>query len=733
MNDFVNRLSEWLDQLARRPRTVLLVLASTTACSAFLLFLVQPIIAKQILPWFGGSAAVWTTCMVFFQTILLAGYAYADYLIQHVTVRKQAAIHTSLALCCLLVLPITAGEWLKPGDAFNPFGKILFLLAITIGLPYFLLSTTGPLVQAWAARFEENSDRKIYRLYAVSNLFSMLALLSYPFLIEPLTGSRWQSVLWSLLFAVFVAAIILCAWLSTRHLQAHHHSLIDTQADTLSALGASGQGSANASLTHSTGARDWLRAAPRRPEQGLWLASSALGSVLLLSITNHLTQNVASIPFLWVLPLAIYLGTFILTFEGHGWYKRSLFVPLACLLVPLMLAGLRYRLGDDFLPETGILHIGQAVPLYLLGLFVLCMVCHGELVARKPSAKYLTRFYLMVSLGGALGGLVVALLAPLVFNSYYELPLALLLVAALLLFLLPGVHKLWPSLTLIVGLALGAAYFQHVHEDAIRLGRNFYGTLRVTSTGPDDSESTSWRLMHGVIQHGEQYRHPKFSTLPTTYYGESSGIGRAITLNRQQLAVRTQHLGLVGMGVGTLATYGRPGDRVDFYELNPQVLDFANSHFSYLKNSKATITTTLGDARLTLERARESKAFDVLAVDAFSSDSIPVHLLTREAMALYRRHMQNDGVIAFHITNRYLDLNGVVKQLADSIGWRAFRISDDQPEDHYLFRSDWILVTQSPALIQSLEGSKNAVELSASAQLKPWTDQYNNLFQVLKR
>jgi hypothetical protein len=732
LSTLTTRLANGLDRIAQRPGALALLLACTTACSAFLLFLVQPIIAKQILPWFGGSAAVWTTCMVFFQTILLAGYAYADYLIQHVPSRRQAIIHTGVALCSLLILPITAGEWLKPNDAFNPFGKILFLLVLTIGLPYFLLSTTGPLIQAWAARFQENADSKVYRLYAVSNLFSMIALISYPFVIEPLSNARWQSLAWSLLYAGFVASIVLCAWLATRQ-GPGHPSLIDTQADTLSALGDNAQGPRNSSLTHSTGTRDWLRAAPKASEQLLWLAASALGSVLLLSITNHLTQNVASIPFLWVLPLSIYLASFILTFDGKGWYQRAWFVPLACLLVALMMGGLRYRLGSDLLPETGILHLSQAVPLYLVGLFVLCMVCHGELVARKPSAKFLTRFYLMVSLGGALGGVVVALVAPLVFNSYYELPLALLLLAFLLLVLLPGIHKLWPGLALCCAAALGGAYYLHVHEDAITLDRNFYGTLKVTTTGPDTSESATWRLMHGVILHGEQYRHPKFSNLATTYYGESSGIGRAIFLNRETLGARTQHIGLIGMGVGTLATYGRPGDRFDFYELNPQVLDFANSHFSYLKNSKATVNTILGDARLSLERVATNSAFDVLAVDAFSSDSIPVHLLTREAMALYLRHMHRDGVIAFHITNRYLDLNGVVKQLADSIGWRAFRVSDERPEDHYLYRSDWILVTQNPALIQTLSTRRDVVEVPAATGLKPWTDQYNNLFQVLKR
>jgi SAM-dependent methyltransferase len=666
---------------------------------------------------------------------LLAGYAYADYLIRHRNARQQAIIHTVLALISIALLPIIPAEALKPADAFAPIGKILLLLLVTIGLPYFLLSTTGPLVQAWATKHApaqqgKAKDGSIYRLYAVSNFFSMLALVSYPFMIEPAISGRHQSIVWSIGYAAFVALVLWCAW----KMQAQPIAP-DLPMDTQNALSPVANSAASATVsaanTKSASNEDWLRAVPSAKEQGLWLLLAALGSMFLLTITNHITQNVASVPFLWVVPLAIYLISFILCFDGKGWYMRAWYLPLACLLAAAMMGGLRYRLSDSFGIEPGIMHIEQAVPLYCLGLFVLCMFCHGELVARKPAAKFLTRFYLMVSLGGALGGMFVGLFAPVVFNSYYEFPLALILVALLATYLVDGAMKAIAAACVVACALLAVVYGHHIHEDTVHLSRNFYGTLRVKSTGPDTQENTVWRLMHGVILHGEQYRHPKYSALATTYYGESSGVGRAITLTRENLKGTSQALGLVGMGVGTLAAYGRPGDRYTFYELNPEVLDLAKSHFSYLKNSKANVQTVLGDARLSLEKAPAS-SFDVLAVDAFSSDSIPTHLLTREAIALYKRHMKADGVMAFHISNRYLDLTGVVRQLADSIGWQAIRVTDDPEKESYLYRSDWILVTNNNALVAKLLADKIGVVVEAKGKLSPWTDDYNNLLEILK-
>ncbi|MEI8267996.1 MAG: fused MFS/spermidine synthase [Betaproteobacteria bacterium] len=700
--------------------------ASTIALSAFLLFLVQPIIAKQILPWFGGSAAVWTTCMVFFQFTLLAGYFYADTMVRKVAPRRQAVVHTSLLLLSLAVLPIVPSEALKPVDGSDPTLRILGLLALTIGLPYLMLSTTGPLVQAWFAR--RYAGERVYRLYALSNVASMSALVAYPPLIEPLTSARVQSWGWSAAYAAFALLAVLSAWAGARAAPRASTGALDTEA----AFPPHEEGAADASNAAST-----TEAAPTWALQGLWLLLSALGSVMLLACTTHITQNVASIPFLWVLPLSLYLLTFILCFDGQGWYRSAWMRPAAAVLCTAMLGALTWRLkwpeGWPWIGmEEALMPITQAVPLYALGLFAVCMFCHGELVARKPAPAHLTRFYLMVSLGGAVGGLLVGLVAPVVFDWTWELPLALALAGLLVL----GLSSGWTARGFAV-LCLGASvwsgvkYHDDIRSSTIEISRNFYGTLRVQATAADGQPNAAWRLMHGVIIHGEQYRDEARRRQATTYYGPTSGIGRTITTLRDAAPGQPQRVGLIGLGVGTLATYGRAGDHYRIYELNPAVLDLARRRFSYLADSAAEIVTPLGDARLVLER-EAPQGLDVLAVDAFSSDSIPVHLITREAMAAYRRHVHDGGAIVFHISNRYLELTGVVRQLADSIGWTALRVVDEPPKESDDYHSDWIVVTRNPALIQGLREQTSAKEAAADPRLKPWTDGYNNLFQVLK-
>ena len=693
----------------------MILFASTITLSAFLLFLVQPIIAKQILPWFGGSAAVWTTCMVFFQLTLLAGYFYSDLLIRHASPRRQAIVHTALLLASLALLPIAPSEALKPVDASDPVGRILLLLALTIGLPYLMLSTTGPLVQAWFSRRYQGGQ--VYRLYALSNVASMLALVAYPPLIEPNATGRLQSWGWSAAYALFTLMAIGAAWAGARRAsagQAGDPAPVATGADVSAAT---------------------ATAAPGWRAQAAWLGLSALGSVLLLAITTHITQNVASIPFLWVLPLALYLITFIMCFDGDGWYKRRMVVPLAALLSLLMLLALSWRPRlDPLWPpaiERSLLPLSQAVPLFALGLFICCLFCHGELVARKPEPRHLTRFYLMVSLGGAVGGLLVGLVAPVTLSWYWELPAALVLVTLLAVLMARGPMRLVAAVALCAAVVAVHDYAGYVREDGVAIARNFYGTLRVKATAPDSDPNAVWRLLHGVITHGEQYRDPARRTMTTTYYGESSGVGRSILALRAAEPNRGQRVGLIGLGVGTLAAYGRAGDEYRIYELNPLVLDWARTHFSYLPDSKAKIETPLGDARLVLEK-EAPQGLDLLAVDAFSSDSIPVHLLTREAAQVYRRHVRDDGAIAIHISNRYLDLKGVVRQMADALGWTAMLVLDDPPESSHLYRTDWVVITGNERLIRTLREQANAQELPAPAGRRPWTDDYNNLFEVLK-
>ena len=704
--------------------------ALTVFLSAFLLFLVQPIIAKQILPWFGGSAAVWTTCMVFFQTVLLAGYAYADWLVRRPSARLQAGLHAGLAALSLAALPIVPSMALRPADADHPAGRILLLLALTIGLPYFVLSTTGPLVQAWFARAYPSA--RVYRLYALSNVGSMLALAAYPFLIEPRSTARWQSMGWSMGYAAFVLLILGFAWASLR----------DTAASANGGTmgGATGPatpfpGAAAASHASNAAAASAASAVPlARPrvrEQALWLLLAALGSTLLLVVTAHVTQNVASVPFLWVLPLSLYLLSFILCFDGRGWYWRRTYAVAAMAAGALLLAGLTWRLDAGGVPEKGLMPIAQALPLYCLGLFAGCMWCHGELAARKPPAAHLTRFYLMVSAGGAAGGVLVGIVAPLVLSWTWELPAALLLLAVLATLLSER------AVLRVVGLAASAAavaaFWVHARAlsaDTLLMTRDFYGTLRVRSNGVSDPDQRSLRLLHGTILHGEQYLAPRWRGLPTTYYGPTSGVGRAITALRE-IRPGPQRVGLIGMGTATLAAYGRTGDTYRFYELDPKVPAIARSHFSYLADTPARVELALGDARLSLEREPPQR-LDLLAVDAFSSDSIPAHLMTREALGTYLRHLAPGGAIAFHVSNRYLELAPVVRELADGAGLRTARVQDLPAADALHYKSDWVVVTGDAALADRLLAQPGVTQAPRRPELRGWTDDWNNLYQVLR-
>jgi hypothetical protein len=714
----------------------MLLHAATIALSAFLLFLVQPIVARQILPWFGGSAAVWTTCMVFFQLALLAGYFYSDVVIRKLSPRGQAIVHTVLLLASLAFLPITVSESMKPTDASQPVGRILLLLTLTIGLPYLMLATTGPLVQAWFTR--QYRSARVYRLYALSNLASMIALLGYPPLIEPNASGRLQSVGWSVGYAAFALLAIAAAWSGVRRgAAAGELAAADAHAEGIAApppqAAADAKGAAAMQAAHDAVAapiglpRD-PAAPPSALEQGLWLLLAALGSTLLLAVTTHITQNVASIPFLWVLPLSIYLVTFILCFDGTGWYWRPQYMALAAIATVAMLGGLSFR-PEGFGVERAILHIEHAVPVYAFGLFVLCMFVHGELVARKPAPAHLTRFYLMVSLGGAIGGLAVGLGAPTVFDYYWELPLALTIVALLIAVLARGGLRAAGAAATIACALLFADYLHWIRGDVLELSRNFYGTLRVTGAADGDvSPGASRRLLHGVILHGEQYTAPEARGVGTTYYGPGSGVGRTIEASRSGAPMR---VGVIGLGVGTLATYGREGDVYRLYELNPVVLDVANRHFTYLKDSRAKLEPALGDARLVLEREAPQR-FDVIAVDAFSSDSIPVHLLTREALAVYRRHLAERGTVVFHITNRYLDLSGVVAQLAAEAGMHAVRFYDEPPQEAVQYRSDWIAVTPDAEFAKVLWAAGGEPMDASGRTRPPWTDDHHNLFEVLK-
>ena len=678
----------------------MLLFASTILLSAFLLFLVQPIIAKQILPWFGGTSAVWTVCLVFFQVLLLLGYTYSHLITRHLAPRQQARLHIALLLASLLFLPIIPSVAFKPAADTDAALRILLLLTATIGLPYFLLSTTGPLLQKWVApRFPEKT---VYRLFALSNFGSLIGLLAFPFAIEPFTTSRTQSIVWSGAYALFVLACALSAWKSSQGAAAPH--VVDTSAPAADAPAGP---------------------APVGRDYAMWLAFSALGSVMLLATTSHITQNIASVPFLWVLPLSLYLLTFVLAFEGRGgrgWYERwMMFVTL--LFVVGMAAGLS--------AGRGVLDVSLAVPLYSAGMFVTVFFCNGELALRKPAPRYLTQFYLTISLGGALGGLFVGLVAPRLFPTTFELPLALMALAAMgLVVVWNNKYLLGPALVASLATAwYGSEYLTFLRDDVIYMHRNFYGTLRVREQGTGDLQVR--RLLHGVILHGEQSTTAPDRLEPGTYYARTSGVGRAIEARQAAGPVR---LGVVGLGVGTLSAYGRAGDTVRFYELDPDVLALAKNYFSYLPSAPSNLEFVIGDARLSLERelARgQRQGYDVLALDAFSSDSIPVHLITREAIDLYMQHLAHDGILAVHISNRFLDLKPVLANIAQSLGLKARLVSDSPSGSGSASMTDWVLIARTEApFAHELLDVATPIEPNPSFSL--WTDQFNNLLDVLK-
>lgn len=713
--------------------------------SALLLFEVEPIIAKMILPWFGGVAAIWAVCLVFFQTALLLGYWYADVLTRRFSPAEQRRIHSALLLISLLTIRIIPSDRWKPAGPEHPAVRILLLLCATVGLPFFVLSTTSPLLQAWYAR--TRTAARPYRLYALSNAGSMLALVSYPIAIEPWTSTSHQAFGWS---AGYVIAVVLCATLAlTSRTHERSSTELPNRTDSTSQVPATAEdGTTPAVLpVKSSCVPAGLRI--------LWLALAACSSALLLAVTNHITQNIASVPFLWILPLSLYLLSFILCFDARGWYQRGLFLRL----LGIAIGGMAYALAPSFagLPWK------VMIALFCAGFFICCMFCHGELERLKPAPEHLTSFYLMVALGGALGAIFVALVAPAIFSGYYELHVALGLCAILVLV----VHyrdpqspfygrRLNAGWLVMAGLVVAAvaSLFVIAREQAAGarlMVRNFYGELRVIGSSqpadaPDQASAVAQprdstgesplkqdlsfrKLMNGTIDHGLQFLSPSLRRAPTTYYGMGSGIGIALQAAGEKHELR---VGAIGLGIGTIATYGRAGDSYTFYEINLLVEKVAEQQFTFLRDSPAKIKIILGDARLSLER-EPPQNFDVLVVDAFSGDSIPVHLLTCQAFQLYLRHLKPDGVLAVHISNQYLNLEPVVAAAASALGREAVIINHQIAISEGVYPSTWIL-------IGSRNGFLGRSQIEQAGEILPanvppsqlWTDDYSSLWRVLK-
>ena len=674
----------------------MLVYAVTIFLSAFLLFQVQPLIAKFILPWFGGSAAVWSAALLFFQLVLLAGYFYAYIVIRYLKPKRQFWVHAGLLAAALVTLPIIPSPAFKATGGGDPTARILLLLAATVGLPYTLLSATSPLLQAWYVRTRQGAVP--YRLFALSNFGSMLALLSYPTLVEPRMALHRQAVVWSWGFAAFAVVCVAAAWRSKDGIDL---ARVDSGDE----------------------------AAPALSEKFLWIGLAACASILLLAVTSHLTQNVAPIPLLWVVPLSLYLLSFILCFESDRLYPRWLFLPLLAVALGVFTWGI--TLYENNVP------IKRLIPALCGALFVCCMVCHGELSRRRPHPRYLTQFYLMVSVGGAVGGLFVAFVSPRLFRDYLELPVAMVGCAALVTWVL------WPrALWMRAGLVLATAGFTGylgytaVKKDRlyVRSVRNFYGVMHVRDDDTDANGVPAERvLVHGTIDHGTQLKEDTKGRITTSYFGYTSGVNRAIRgLRKERGALR---LGILGLGAGVTATLANAGDTLHYYEINSLVQDVAWHQFGFLKGCPAEVQILMGDARLVLEQI-PSENLDFLAMDAFSSDAVPMHLLTREAFRLYSRHLKPDGVLAVHISNRYLDLKPVVAQGMTDMGWHGRVIEDDGFDQPYYTGTTWVILAANEKFFDTPffqgDGSSIIKPLLPKPGFQGWTDDFSNIITIIK-
>jgi hypothetical protein len=668
-------------------RLTLLTFGAAIFLSALLLFSLEPLIAKRILPWFGGSAAVWSTCLVFYQVALLAGYLYARVLSRFLSFSLQRLVHGCVLALSLLLLPIGPGAPGSGNASQDPVWLILRTLTLTIGLPFLALSATSPLLQHWLAR---QGYKTPYQMFAISNFASLAALIAYPFVVEPALDMHAQRWVWSAGFAIFCGVCALAAGSPVKTTWA------------VEAL------PARVSISKARGL--------------LWFGLSACGSMLLLSITNHITANVAAVPLLWVLPLSIYLLTFVIAFGSRAGGGRSLW--LRVLAVGLGVLGYGIYLIAVVEP------IQVSLPIFLFGLFACCMFCHSELNRLKPDATRLTDFYLIVAAGGACGAIFVGIVAPQIFGGIYELPLTLVMTAVLAVVVTWHGGE-WAPRLIWIAIAAGMAVVfganvRGYRENSLSLRRSFYGSLRVVQSRLAGERQTR-TLFHGTIEHGAQFLLPPRRLRPTTYYGPDSGIGILL----RECFSGPKSMGAVGLGIGTIAAYGQTGDSFRFYEINQQVEDMAQALFFYLRESKAHIEIVMGDGRLSLERERAAP-FDVIAVDAFSGDAIPVHLLTREAVALYLRHLKPEGVLAFHVSNNYLDLGSVVKQLADEIHYEAILVRNHENDDDLILPSDWVLVTRNKAVLDNTGLKVHSIAIAPRTGLRTWTDDYNNLLQILK-
>lgn len=699
------------------------------ACSAFLVFLVQPMVGKRLLPWYGGSPGVWALCLAFYQTTLFAGYAYAHLLMRLGRPRLELALHCVLFAAALLVLPVLPGEAFRPEVSSNATRGILVALVSNVALPFLFLAATGPLLQAWFARTYPRSTP--YFLYALSNGGSLLALFAYPFFVEPNLGLAETGTTWSSGFAVVGAAVLGCGVI---------------------AVVRGGRREPIAAQPSSTG-----EPGTKIGDIALWVALSFVAVVLLMGVTNQLCLDIASVPFLWILPLAVYLITFILCFASERLYRRGPLVGVVAITMLLLpLSESAFRNGAEL---AGLRSLPVTIGLYLLLLFAACMVLHGELYRRRPAVKDLTSYYLWISAGGALGGLFVGIVAERCFLDYYEVPIGFGAWWALVLGLAmrdvrgglriggPLWRKAAASVLAVLLLLSMLSSERFRTAGVVHQERSFFGVLRVMTSEP--REAPAYVLRHGTTLHGMQFRGGNFRLFPTAYYGFAGGVGLALQGIARGGPVR---VGVIGLGVGTLAAYGRSGDFYRFYEVDSAVISLASGSefFTFLTDSKAEVDVVEADGRLALEdeERRGEAGWDVLVVDAFSSDSVPVHLLTREALALYARRLTPGGVIAIHVSNRHLALTELSFRLARANGLAAAAIRTASAPKLTSVSSRWVLIAREPerldSLLRSIAAASRSLGLSREhaslvllgasipERVPLWTDDYSDLLSIFR-
>ena len=773
-----------------RDRTLAILYAVAIFTSAFLLFQIQPLISKCLLPWFGGSPAVWTTCLLFFQTVLFAGYAYAHWSNNRLPPRQQAIVHVAVLLFALILMRVLPGENWQPTGAERPIPQILLILTTCIGLPYFVLSATGPLLQAWFARAFPGSVP--YRLYALSNIGSLLALASYPFFFEPKFNLRSQAQLWTGGFVIYAA---LCAYIAWR----------------ISSAGQLVPDNSQRPQSRPPAPPD-LQRPPHPALYAFWLILAAFASVVLIATTNHISTDIAVMPLLWIVPLALYLITFIIAFDRPAWYRRVPVALVAIVSIYATAATHHFGMGFSMFYDLGtigliasyfgdpagpppMIHITTAHFLItnFTALFAICLLCHGEIVRTRPAPRYLTSFYLMISAGGALGGIFATIVAPLLFTTYLEWDAALFIacLASLAIvtwacvnrlargrsvnpkqfrsspsrYALPGVAVLVLVL-LSLDVLIDVSELLHSGIKNVRWSdRNFFGTLIIRENDPDDENWRRYDLFHGTTTHGSQFISKSRRREPTTYFSHQSGVGRVIDYFHKHLPPGELRLGVVGLGAGTLAAYPASGESITFYEINPTIIELAESGewFSYLRDCRARgahCDIRLGDARLTLQRelttsysppidreghpatqpAKRKPSYHVLILDAFSGDSVPAHLLTIEAFELYLATLATNsnsdgkpaesGAIAVHISNRFLDLEPVVRAAALRFQLLplAFYTQDDPAHD--IRGARWIIVTHNAALAAELRNIATPVEIYGDPVL--WTDDRSSIFELIR-